>query len=316
MKFTTATNKRAKLRLAIAGLPGSGKTWTSLSIAQGLVPGGRVAVIDTERGSASLYANKFPFDVLELEKHGASDYIEAIELASSSGYDVIVIDSLSHAWINSLEQVDQIAERGSGNSFTAWRKVSPAHNKLIDSILSCPTHVITTMRSKVEYALQDNEKGKKEPKKIGLAPVQRAGVEYEMTIWGDLDLEHRMLISKSRADAIQVGETIDRPGEVFARRLRAWLDDGAEPTPVAPPEPTPTPAPTSHASAIDDVFATYLKAMESAATLVDLDAVATGQGKPAKGTPEHAKAIPVYVARKEYLTRAASDAKAASEVAA
>ena len=195
-------------------------------------------MIDTERGSASLYANKFKFDVLELEKHGPLDYIEALELAASASYDVVVIDSFSHAWIDSLEKVDQAIERGGGNNFTAWRKVSPAHSKLVDAILSCPMHVIATMRSKVEYAMQENDKGKKEIKKLGLAPVQRSGVDYEFTIVGDLNLEHQLLISKSRSDAIPPGEVFDRPGEAFAKRLRNWLDDGAivdHPVPIQAP---------------------------------------------------------------------------------
>lgn len=310
MKFAPATKKMAKLRLALAGLAGGGKTWTSLAIAQHLVENGRVAVIDTERGSASLYANKFKFDVLELEHHGPLDYIQALDLAASEGYDVIVIDSLSHAWIDSLEKVDQAAERGNGNNFTAWRKVSPIHNKLIDAILSCPAHVIATMRSKVEYAMQDNDKGKKEIKKLGLAPVQRSGVDFEFTIFGDLNLEHQMLISKSRADSIPPGEVIDRPGEVFAKRLRAWLNDGA-PVPAPAPQPAAavlvesTPAAQPLAGAIDAVFAAYIAAIESATTQKDLDKAATGPGKPTKGTNEHVRATAAYMARKATLAKVA-----------
>lgn len=290
MKFTPASKKRAKLRLALSGLAGGGKTWTSLAIAQHLVDNGRVAVIDTERGSASLYANKFKFDVLELEKHGPLDYIEAINLAAASHYDVVVIDSMSHAWIDALEKVDQTVERGGGNNFTAWRKVSPAHNKLVDAILSCPAHVIATMRSKVDYTIQDNEKGKKEIKKLGLAPVQRSGVDYEFTIVGDLNLEHQLLISKSRADVIPPGEVIERPGEAFARRLRAWLEDGEE------AESTLT-----LADAVDDVFESFLGAIRAASSLADLDRAVASPGKPAKGTPAYARAAKAYLARKAEL---------------
>lgn len=306
MKFEPASKKRAKLRLALSGLAGGGKTWTSLAIAQHLVENGRVAVIDTERGSASLYANRFRFDVLELAKHGPQDYIEAIDLAAASGYDVIVIDSLSHAWIDALERVDQAAERGAANNFTAWRKVSPAHNKLVDAILSCPTHVIATMRSKVEYAMQDGDKGKKEIKKLGLAPVQRSGVDYEFTIVGDLDLDHRMLISKSRADVIPPGEVIERPGEVFAKRLRAWLDDGTEiAAPVIEPKPQETSKPPPE---IDPAFVAYLAAMVAAADQASLDAAATAPAKPVKGTPQHALATETYLRCKAALSQAEAKA--------
>ena len=301
--FKRAVKSQAKLRLAISGLPGSGKTWSSLSIGSHLSDGGPIAVIDTERGSASLYANRFTFDVLELAQHSAADYVRAIELAASSGYGVIVIDSLSHAWIDSLEKVDQVVERGGGNSFTAWRKVSPAHNKLVDAILSCPAHVIATMRSKIDYAIQDGDKGKKEIKKLGLAPVQRSGVEYEFTMVGDIDLDHRMLISKSRADVIPVGEVIDQPGEAFARRLLAWLNDGAprvervvDPAPVQPPA-TVSPL----AVALDEATEAFVKAIETAETREALDAAIRGPGKPAKGTPGYERAADAYTARDAWL---------------
>lgn len=306
--FKRAVKSQAKLRLAISGLPGSGKTWSSLSVGSHLTDGGSVAVIDTERGSASLYANRFAFDVLELEDHSAAGYVRAIELAASSGYAVIVIDSLSHAWIDSLEKVDQVVERGGGNSFTAWRKVSPAHNKLVDAILSCPAHVIATMRSKIDYALQDNDKGKKEVKKLGLAPVQRSGVEYEFTIVGDLDLEHRMLISKSRADVIPVGEVVDQPGEAFARRLAAWLNDGA---PVVVAAPVVAPAPivdTAVGEAIDEAFIGFMHAIDCAVTQADLDAAIAGPGRPAKGTPQHDRAGKAYLARQAWIKEQAKGA--------
>lgn len=295
--FKRAVKSQAKLRLAISGLPGSGKTWSSLSIGSHLAESRPIAVIDTERGSASLYANRFTFDVLELGAHTALDYIRAIDLAASSGYGVIVIDSLSHAWINSLEKVDQVVERGGGNSFTAWRKVSPDHNKLVDAILSCPAHVIATMRSKIDYAIQDGEKGKKEIKKLGLAPVQRSGVEYEFTMVGDLDLDHRMMISKSRADVIPVGEVVDHPGETFARRLLAWLNDGA---PVVP-QPAPAPAPSPVAAAVDEAFEAFIAAIESAGDQAALDKAVSGPGKPAKGTPQYDRAADAYVARQEWI---------------
>lgn len=315
--FKRAVKSQARLRLAVSGLAGSGKTWTSLSVASHLVPGGKVAVIDTERGSASLYANRFLFDVLELARHGAADYIGAIELAASSGYDVIVIDSLSHAWIDSLERVDQTVERGGGNSFTAWRKVSPEHNRLVDAILSCPAHVIATMRSKVEYALQDNDKGKKEVKKLGLAPVQRSGVEYEFTIVGDLDLDHRMLISKSRADVIPVGELVDRPGEAFARRLASWLNDGtpiaSAPAPVPPPPaaaPAVTTQPTALTAAVDNAFESFLRGIESAETQEALDMAIAAAGKPAKGTPQYQRAADAFVKRQDWIREQAKQGAA------
>lgn len=303
LTFKKATKEQAKLRLALIGLAGSGKTYSALAIGTHLVPGGRVALIDTERGSASLYADKFGFDTLDLEKHDPENYVDAIEAAEQAGYDVIVIDSLSHAWAGrdgALEQVDKISKReGKTNNFTAWRDVTPKHNKLVDAILSCRAHVIVTMRSKMEYALEKDEKGKSSVRKVGLAPIQREGLDYEMTVVGDMDLNHTLVISKSRClGAVEVGDVIDRPGEKLAEKLRSWLMSGVAPAPRLEPAPA---APSPVEVALDDTFAAYLKAIESASDAGALDKAASGPGKPAKGTPQHKRATEVYLARKAQL---------------
>src|SRR5690606_37327924 len=130
--------------------------------------------------------------------------------------------------------------------------------------------------------------------KVGLAPIQRDGLDYEFTVVGDMNLNHELIVSKSRCSAIPVGDIIEKPGEKFARTLREWLGSGA-------PKPAPTPEPV--AAALSDAFAVYLAAMASAATLADLDRVATGPGRPARGTPEHARATAAYLARKEQIEK-------------
>jgi hypothetical protein len=302
--FKPASKQQAKLRLALIGLAGSGKSYSALSIGTALVPGGRVAVIDTERGSASLYADRFSFDVLEIERHSPLDYVEAIEAAQEAGYDVIIVDSLSHAWAGkdgALEQVDKIAKReGKSNNFTAWRDVTPQHNRLVDTMLSCKAHVIATMRSKMEYVLEKDEKGKSSVRKVGLAPIQRDGLDYEMSVVGDLNLNHELIISKSRCSAVPVGEIIDKPGEKFAKTLREWLTSGVAPVVV---EHKAEPKSAEVAAAIADTFTAYLAAMESAATIADLDKVALGPGRPAKGSSEYGKASAAYLANKERIEK-------------
>lgn len=225
--FKKATKLQLKLRLALLGPTGSGKTFTALRIAKGL--GGKIAVIDTERRSASKYSGEFDFDVLELESFSADKYVEAIKAAEAEGYDVLVIDSLSHAWMGkdgSLETVDKIAKRSqTGNSFVAWRDVTPMHNTLVDTILSARMHVIVTMRVKMEYVLEEDSRGKKTPRKIGLQPQQRDGVEYEFDVIADIDQEHNFIVSKTRCRALD-GLVVKNAGEDVADRLKAWLSDG------------------------------------------------------------------------------------------
>jgi hypothetical protein len=234
------------------GVPGSGKTFTALSIASRLVPGGRVAVIDTEQGSAKLYSwiddskvppvGRFVFDMLCLTEFSPSTYVGAITAAGNAGYDVIVVDSLSHAWNSkggALEMASTIAKRSkSGNTFNAWGEVTPEHNKMVEAILRSPAHVIVTMRVKAEYAVEKDERtGKSVPKKIGMAPIQRGDLEYEFDVVGDLNNDHAMTITKTRCSVL-ANAYIENPGEQIARVLRDWLDDG-----VAEMDPMRTPLP-------------------------------------------------------------------------
>jgi len=236
MGFTKATRAAAKLRLGLIGPAGSGKTMTALRIAHGL--GGRVAVIDTERGSASLYSGErgLDFDVLELETYEADKFIAAIGQAEQAGYSVLIIDSLSHAWAGKggiLEFVDNAAKRSGGGSFSGWRDATPRHNQLVDAILGAKLHIICTLRSKVEHVIEQVN-GRTQVRKVGLQPVQRDGLEYEFTVVGDVTQDHELIITKTRAawlkDAI-----IREAGEDLGQQLAAWLSSGnSEPAAVSP----------------------------------------------------------------------------------
>ena len=234
MAFQKATKAQSKGRVALLGPSGAGKTYTALRLAKGL--GGRIAVIDTERGSASKYADEFEFDVCELETFSPQAYIAAIREAEVAGYDVLIIDSLSHAWMGKggvLEIHDAAVKRSrSGNSFDAWREVTPQHNALVDALVQSKCHVIATMRTKTEYVVEEDERGKKVPRKVGMAPIQRDGLEYEFDVVGDLNQSHEWVISKSRCKAL-ADQIITKPGEETAEVLRAWLSDGA-PAPERP----------------------------------------------------------------------------------
>lgn len=240
MTFAKAERKKAKLRLGICGTSGSGKTYSALLIAKGL--GNKIAVVDTENHSAELYAGKdgMPdYDVCILSPpYETEKYVQAITEAERAGYDVIILDSISHAWAGEgglLDQQGRIADSGRGNSYTAWRNVTPKHNKFIEKMLSCNMHLIATMRSKTEYALITNDKGKQEPKKMGMAPIQREGMDYEFTVVFDMDPGHNAVTSKDRTSLFDC--KVFTPTTKTGEDLKGWLESGIEP-PVSsrPPE--------------------------------------------------------------------------------
>lgn len=266
--FKKATKLQSKLRIALCGPAGSGKSWTGLSILCSMAEeakrmghnNGKVAGIDSERRSLSLYADHFDFDVMDLDSHSPQTYIKAIELAEREGYSFLLIDSLTHAWSGkdgALEQKDNKVSRGDGNDFTAWRGVSRDHNALVDAMLNCKMHLVATLRTHTEYVIEKDEKGKNAVRKVGMAPVQRKGLEYEFTAVGDLELTnlHTLKISKIRGEShgIVIGEEFERPGKDVAMRLYGWLMSGAESAPVEH-EPVMPAAPQSIPPAVSDMF--------------------------------------------------------------
>ncbi|MFA5453082.1 MAG: AAA family ATPase [Candidatus Methanomethylophilaceae archaeon] len=228
--FRKAERKKAKARIALCAPSGGGKTHSALLIAKGL--GGSIAVIDTENGSAQMEAGKkgIPeFDVLTLEApFEVSKYIEAIHAAEEAGYDVIIIDSLSHAWAGSgglLERQGKIS-KVTKNSYTAWGEVTPIHNLLIETMLQCKSHLIVTMRSKVEIVLEENDRGKMVPVKKGMAPIQREGMDYEFTICFDLEIgSHLATAPKDRTSLFGMNPFV--PSAKTGKELMEWLNGGA-----------------------------------------------------------------------------------------
>lgn len=229
MKFTKAVRKKAKLRLALTGPSGSGKTFGALLVAKGL--GGRIAVIDTEHGSASLYSHLCDFDTLELgPPYSPERYVEAIKAAEAAGYDVIVIDSTTHEWSGSggcLEINDEVAKaKFRGNGWSAWNETTPRHRAFIDAMLQANAHVIATGRSKTETS-QVEEGGRKKVVKLGMKTEQRDGFEYEFTVV--LDLVHDGHYATASKDRTGLFAGDPKPvGEHTGRTLAEWLESGAD----------------------------------------------------------------------------------------
>ena len=225
MEIRKAERKKAKLRLGIAAPSGAGKTYSALLLAFGL--GGKVGLIDTEHGSGDLYAHLGDYDIIGIEApYTVAKYTQAIKAFEQAGYNTVIIDSLSHAWSGDgglLDKQGKMADRGT-NSFAAWRTITPEHNALVDAMLSSPCHIIATMRAKQEYVLETNSKGKQEPKKVGMAPVQREGMEYEFTVMLDVDMNHIASASKDRTSLFD-GQYMKITPDTGAMLL-AWLETG------------------------------------------------------------------------------------------
>lgn len=226
IEIRKAERVKSKLRLAVAGPSGSGKTMGSLKLARGI--GSKILLIDTERGSGDLYADMFDYDIITLEPPFKPDaLIDAIRAGEAANYDVIIIDSLSHFWADEgglLDQADKLEASGK-NRFTLWADITPQHRRLVNAMLNSSKHVIATMRSKQAYEMEkDMATGKSSVKKLGLAPVQREGMEYEFTVFFDVNVNHTTKASKDRTSMFK--DEIFTMDESTGQRLLKWLNTG------------------------------------------------------------------------------------------
>lgn len=241
--FQKASRQQQPLRIAISGPSGSGKTHGALALARNLVgPGGSVAVIDTEAGSASLYADRAEFDVLNIRPpYLTTKYLEAIEAAIANGYQALVIDSISHQWDGEggiLQRKEEADAVPGSNHWTNWGPFTKEHNRFKSAILNCPIHLIVTLRSKMAYAQSENG-GKKKVEKLGLQPIQREGMEYEFTVTFDVGMNHRAsaggAAGKDRTGLFD-GKQVDLSSPATAKAFLDWLATSE------PPPPPPSPA--------------------------------------------------------------------------
>tara|TARA_R110002051_G_C8759597_1_gene501471 strand:+ start:2494 stop:3396 length:903 start_codon:yes stop_codon:yes gene_type:complete len=223
MELRKSARKQAKIKLALQGSAGSGKTYSSLLIAKGLMSGDftKTAIIDTENKSADLYAHLGNYNVVSMDPpYSPERYVEAIELCELAGIEVIIIDSISHCWDYLLD----VHSKMLGNSFTNWGKITPRQNIFVNKILRSNAHIISTMRVKQDYVL-NQKNGKMVPEKVGLKAIQRNDLDYEFTIVFDVDSAHNAKASKDRS-----GLFIDKPEFVInastGKKIRDWCEQG------------------------------------------------------------------------------------------
>lgn len=227
MAFKKATKNNLFAKLCLSGPSGSGKTYSALLIAKGL--GGTTAVLDTEHKSASLYSDRFEFDTWDDEDpngYPPEFFCEVIKSAEQAGYHNLIIDSLSHEWFGRggcLELAEMIGRaRYKGNTFAAWGDVTPRHNRMIETILGANLNVIATMRSKTDYVIQKDERtGKATPQKVGLAAVQRDGMDYEFTVVFELERDNHIALAGKDRTGLFADPTIITVDTGIA--LKNWL---------------------------------------------------------------------------------------------
>ena len=244
MARRVAQRSKAKLRLGISGPAGSGKSMSALLMAYGITGDwSKISVVDTENNSADLYANYSHneieigvFNVCSISTpYTPEKYIAAIRECEDAGDSVIIIDSLTHAWAGEgglLDRKGQI-EKKTGNGWTAWRDITPMHNRLVEAILTSKCHVIATLRAKMEHVQEKNEQGKTVIRKIGMNPIQRDGMEYEFTVFIDVDQDHSATSSKDRTSLVD--GLVFKPGIDTGKAFLAWLETGVD----TPPEDNP-----------------------------------------------------------------------------
>jgi hypothetical protein len=217
-----AQRKNIPLKIGVAGPSGSGKTYTSLLIAKGMLGSLEdVIVLDTENGSANLYADLGEYSTLVMEPpFEPGRYIKAVDYIMENAPDtkMIIIDSASHEWDGEGGCLDMVNKLG--GKYQDWAKVTPLHRKFIDKIMQTPIHFICTMRKKQDYAMT-NENGKFKVEKVGMKEVQREGFEYELSVNFEMDMNHLALASKDRTNMFSTSIPFEI-GERTGVKLAMW----------------------------------------------------------------------------------------------
>lgn len=228
MELKKAEKKKVKLRLGLSAVSGGGKTYSALLLAHGLCGDwSKIAVIDTENDSASLYSDLGEYNTISLQApYSPERYIEAINTCENAKMEVIIIDSITHEW-DGKGGILEISNSMVGNSFTNWAKLTPRHQSFIDCILQSKCHVITTVRRKQDYEMVKNDKGKVEPVKVGLKEVTREGFEYELTVNFELDIKHNAIVSKDRTNLFSGKPEFVITSET-GQLIKQWCDSGID----------------------------------------------------------------------------------------
>ncbi len=223
MKIELAKREQAKIKIGLQGPSGSGKSLSALHLAKGLTNDwSKVVVIDTENNSSSLYSHLGDFNILDLKPpYSPERYIEAINLCVRHGMKAIIIDSISMEWEYILDAHSQLT----GNSYTNWARFTPRHQKFIQTILHTDAHIICTLRSKQDYVLTENDKGKMAPEKVGMKAIQRDGTDYELTLMFELDIKHNAVATKDRT-GLFAGKHPFQITEDTGREILNWCQTG------------------------------------------------------------------------------------------
>ncbi len=273
MFIRKAERKKAKLRLGLSGAAGSGKTRGALEIATGM--GGKIGMIDTESGRGDIYARDYEYDLIRLEApYSTARYIEAMKMFEEAGYDILIIDSMSHAW-NGAGGVVSIVDAGGKGWFSPQGiKAGAEQQAFIDAIITSKMHIICTFRAKTKYEVEKNDRGQNVPRKIGLEPIQKDNVEYELTLFMTLDQNHYGTVTKDNTKMYD--QQIIKVDKEMGAHLMRWLDEGVDPK----------------RQFEEVVLPQTIENMQSAETLDDLRTIFTDYyRKYGKDHPEHLEGV-------------------------
>lgn len=270
-----AAREKTKIRIGLSGPSGSGKTFSALLLASGMAGWDKIAIIDTENGSADLYAHLGPYSVITLGAPFSPErYIEALHECEKAGMEVIILDSATHEWDGKggcLESNDLLASaKFKGNTWAAWSVTTPRHQQFIQAIVSSPCHIITTVRSKTDTIQTEDKK----VKKVGLREIQREGWEYELTLNFTLDRDGNYAVaSKDRTGLFSNADPF-KVSKATGATILAWASSGEEP---AQPKDSRRDVPNSSMAKDPEEDEAHSKREATVADLEDLQGHATAE---------------------------------------
>lgn len=234
-KIEQAVREKVYVKLALLGPSGCGKSYSALRLATGMIDqmkkrnllegtNGKILFANTEGPRGRYYASEFKYDIVNLEPPYAPEmFTELINAAVEQKYSVLIIDSSSAEWEGRGGCLE--LQQQAGGKYQDWSKITPRHDKFIDTMALSPIHIIATMKGKDQYEVDKDDRGRVSVKKLGVGAKQRDGFEYNFTSTFMLDRDSHM--AKSEKDNTHIFE---REGmcvleESHGAKIIDWAND-------------------------------------------------------------------------------------------
>ncbi len=201
--FTAIGNTKPFFKAAFEGEPGTGKSWSAALVAIGLHKkiGSKkpVVLIDTEKAAKFLVPlfQEHGIEAMVRETHSLADLVTAMRLCTEGYSDIMVIDSITHIWMDFQEAYKRKLNR-QNFQIQDWMAIKSDWNRNFSiPLVQSPLHIIATGRVSDRMEQEIDEDGRKEFTKTGVKMQAEKNAAYEFDVLVLME-RHELIERKKR----------------------------------------------------------------------------------------------------------------------